>query len=36
MSWLERLTTRRVPLDRWTDALDRRDCDIKNVIPFGS
>jgi glucose 1-dehydrogenase len=34
--WLEGLITRRVPLDRWTDALDRRDEDIKTVIQFNS
>lgn len=34
--WLEGLITRRVPLDRWTDALERRDDDIKTVIQFNS
>jgi glucose 1-dehydrogenase len=31
--WLERLITRRVPLDRWQDALDKGD-DVKVVIDF--
>jgi glucose 1-dehydrogenase len=30
--WLERLITRRVPLDRWSDALQRRPDDVKVVI----
>jgi hypothetical protein len=33
--WLERLITRRVPLDRWTEALARRPDDIKSTIRFG-
>jgi glucose 1-dehydrogenase len=33
--WLEALITRRVPLDRWAEALDRRPEDIKTVIDFG-
>ena len=33
--WLEALITRRVPLDRWSEALDRRPGDIKTVIEFG-
>jgi threonine dehydrogenase-like Zn-dependent dehydrogenase len=32
--WLEALITRRVPLERWADALDRRPDDIKNIIDF--
>jgi len=32
--WLEGLITRRVPLERWAEALDRRPGDIKNVIDF--
>jgi glucose 1-dehydrogenase len=32
--WLERLITRRVPLDRWTEALEKRPDDVKNVIEF--
>jgi threonine dehydrogenase-like Zn-dependent dehydrogenase len=32
--WLERLITRRVPLDRWTEALTRRPGDIKTTIAF--
>ena len=31
-SWLERLITRRVPLSRFADALDRRDDDVKVVL----
>ena len=31
-SWLERLITRRVPLDRFEDALERRPDDVKVVI----
>jgi glucose 1-dehydrogenase len=34
--WLAGLITRQVPLDRWTDALERRDDDIKTVIQFNS
>ncbi len=30
--WLARLITRRVPLDRWTDALERADDDVKVVV----
>jgi threonine dehydrogenase-like Zn-dependent dehydrogenase len=32
--WLRRLITRTVPLDRWTDALERGDDDIKVVVDF--
>jgi threonine dehydrogenase-like Zn-dependent dehydrogenase len=32
--WLEGLITRRVPLERWREALDKRDTDIKTVIQF--
>jgi threonine dehydrogenase-like Zn-dependent dehydrogenase len=32
--WLARLITRRVPLGEWTQALERRDTDIKTVIEF--
>jgi threonine dehydrogenase-like Zn-dependent dehydrogenase len=32
--WLGRLITRRVPLDRWSEALERRRGDIKVVIDF--
>jgi threonine dehydrogenase-like Zn-dependent dehydrogenase len=31
-AWLERLVTRRLPLDRWQDALRREEDDIKVVI----
>lgn len=33
-SWLDRLITRRVPLDRWQEALQRRDDDVKVVLTF--
>jgi glucose 1-dehydrogenase len=32
--WLGRLITRRVPLDRWQDALDKGDGDVKVVVDF--
>jgi threonine dehydrogenase-like Zn-dependent dehydrogenase len=32
--WLARLITRRVPLSRWNEALQRRDDDVKVVIDF--
>jgi threonine dehydrogenase-like Zn-dependent dehydrogenase len=32
--WLRRLITRTVPLDRWTDALEKGDDDIKVVVDF--
>ncbi|HET7655002.1 MAG TPA: glucose 1-dehydrogenase [Acidimicrobiales bacterium] len=32
--WLARLITRRVPLDRWKDALERRPDDVKVVVDF--
>ena len=34
-SWLERLISRRVALDRWPDALQRRPDDVKTVIDLG-
>jgi glucose 1-dehydrogenase len=34
-SWLNRLITRRVPVDQWTDAVQRRPGDIKVIIDFG-
>lgn len=34
--WLERLITRRVSLGRWSEALERRPDDIKNVIEFAT
>ncbi|QEH35923.1 L-threonine 3-dehydrogenase [Aquisphaera giovannonii] len=34
--WLGRLITRRVPLDRWAEALDHRPDDIKTVIELDS
>jgi glucose 1-dehydrogenase len=33
--WLERLITRRVPLDRWKEALAREPHDIKVVVELG-
>jgi threonine dehydrogenase-like Zn-dependent dehydrogenase len=33
-AWLGRLITRRVPLDRWSEALEHRQGDIKVVIDF--
>jgi glucose 1-dehydrogenase len=33
--WLARLITRRVPIDQWAQALQRRPGDIKVVIDFG-
>jgi 2-desacetyl-2-hydroxyethyl bacteriochlorophyllide A dehydrogenase len=35
-SWLERLVTRRVPLDRWKEAYDPGPDDVKTTIDFGS
>jgi threonine dehydrogenase-like Zn-dependent dehydrogenase len=32
--WLKRLITRTVPLERWTDALEKSDDDIKVVVEF--
>jgi glucose 1-dehydrogenase len=32
--WLERLITRRVPLDRWDEALRRERGDVKVVLEF--
>jgi threonine dehydrogenase-like Zn-dependent dehydrogenase len=34
-AWLERLITRRVPLDRFSEALERRPDDVKVVIELG-
>ena len=31
-AWLERVITRRVPLDRWREALEHRDDDVKVVV----
>jgi hypothetical protein len=33
-SWLARLITRRVPLDRWKEAFERRADDVKAVLDF--
>ena len=35
-SWLERLVTRRVPLERFAEALERQPDDVKVVIELGS
>lgn len=35
-SWLERLITRRVPLDRFAEALERQPDDVKVVLELGS
>ena len=32
--WLDRLITRRVPLERWREALDKRPGDVKTVLLF--
>jgi threonine dehydrogenase-like Zn-dependent dehydrogenase len=34
-AWLERLITRRVPLDRFAEAFARRPGDVKVVIELG-
>ena len=34
--WLERLITRRLPLQRWREALQYRSDDIKVVIEFSA
>jgi len=34
--WLERLVSRRVPLDRWEEVLERRPGDVKVTIEFGA
>jgi hypothetical protein len=34
--WLSGLVTRRVSIDRWSDAYARRPDDIKTVLQFGS
>lgn len=36
LAWLERLITRRVPLEEYADALDRRDDDVKVILELGS
>jgi threonine dehydrogenase-like Zn-dependent dehydrogenase len=33
-AWLNRLISRRVPLERWNEAFERRDDDVKVVIEF--
>jgi glucose 1-dehydrogenase len=35
-TWLERLIARRVPLERWQEALERRPDDVKTVIEVAS
>jgi len=34
--WLERLISRRVPLERWAEALERRPDDVKVVVEFAA
>lgn len=34
-SWLERIIMRRVPLENWREAFERRQGDVKTVIEFG-
>jgi hypothetical protein len=34
--WLDRLLTRRVPLDAWRSAFDRQPHDVKTVLQIGS
>jgi glucose 1-dehydrogenase len=34
--WLERMITRRVPFERWREALERHDGDVKNVIEIAA
>jgi len=34
--WLKRLISRRVPLDRWQEAFEPRDDDVKAAIDFGT
>jgi threonine dehydrogenase-like Zn-dependent dehydrogenase len=33
--WLERLITRRVPLERWQEALEKGEDDVKTIVEFG-
>ena len=33
-AWLERVITRRVPLDDWREAYEKRDGDVKTVLVF--
>jgi hypothetical protein len=35
-SWLARLITRRVPLERWREAFEPEGSDVKVVIELGS
>jgi threonine dehydrogenase-like Zn-dependent dehydrogenase len=35
-SWLERLITRRLPLERWAEVHERRPDDVKVMIDFGT
>ena len=34
-AWLGRLITRKVPIDRWHEALERQPGDVKPIIVFG-
>jgi len=35
-AWLDRLVSRRVPMDQWQQALDHQPDDVKVVIEVGS
>ena len=35
-AWLARLVTRRVPIDRWSEALTRQKDDVKVVVEFAA
>jgi threonine dehydrogenase-like Zn-dependent dehydrogenase len=35
-AWIRKLITRRVPLERWQEALDHRPDDIKVIVDFGA
>lgn len=35
-AWLERIITRRVPLDRWREALQKTPSDVKVVLELAS
>jgi len=32
--WLDRMINRRVPVEHWSDALERRGTDVKPIITF--
>ena len=35
-AWLSRLITRRVPIERWPEAFERRPGDVKTVVAFSA